>query len=497
MTQITTDDPLSVFDTRSITEIYDEISRVYLQYPQPWVIGYSGGKDSTTVLQLIWKSIERLPVEQRQKPIYVIASDTKVETPVIVDFIDTTLRLVNERAAETGMPFQAQKVMPTLDDSFWVNLIGRGYPAPTTRFRWCTERMKIDPANEFIQQKVTQYGEVVMVLGVRKAESSTRAQLMSTYQVKDHLLRRHTSLRGAYVYAPIADFTTEDVWTYLMQVPSPWGGSNQELKRLYRNAAQGECPLVIDNSTPTCGNSRFGCWVCTVAQKDSSMEALVDNGQEWLEPLLDFRQFLAETVDPAKKLQYRDVRGRDGRVIIKKDGTLAARTYKLATSQATLRRLLEVERQIRRDGPEPNARLIDDDELLEIRRLWRIERQDWDDTVPQIVRDHSDRALEWPVDDDGGFDGEQKALLATICQEHHVPLDLLARLLEIERQSAGMARRAGIHAEIETILGRNWRSDQELLALAGQTGPGARSRDTAKISGQFELPMFEDRHAAS
>jgi len=502
MTQLSTDEPhdepRSVFDTRSISDIYDEICQVYLQYPQPWVIGYSGGKDSTTVLQLIWKALERLPAEQRQKPVYVIASDTKVETPVIVDFIDTTLRQINEQAAATGMPFSAQKVMPTLDDSFWVNLIGRGYPAPTTRFRWCTERMKIDPANHFIQQKVTQHGEVVMVLGVRKAESSTRAQLMSTYQVKDHILRRHTSLRGAYVYAPVADFTTQDVWTYLIQVPSPWGGNNNELRRLYRNAAGGECPLVIDNSTPTCGNSRFGCWVCTVAQKDTSMEALVDNGQDWLEPLLDFRQFLAETVDPARKHEYRDVRGRDGRVIIKKDGTLAARTYKLETSKEMLRRLLSAEALVRRDGPDPDVRLIDDDELLEIRRLWRIERQDWEDSIPRIVRECSGRQLDWPVDDDGGFDGEQKALLASICQEHHVPLDLVARLLEVERQSAGMARRAGVHGEIATILSRNWRSEQELLALAERSGPGERSQDTAKVQQSlFELPMAGDSHAAS
>lgn len=493
MTQIATDEPPSIFDTRSITDIYDEICDVYAKYPQPWVIGYSGGKDSTTVLQLIWKALERLPVEERQKPVYVIASDTKVETPVIVDFIDNTLRLVTQRAAETGMPFQAQKVMPTLDDSFWVNLIGRGYPAPTTRFRWCTDRMKITPANRFIEQKVTQHGEVVVVLGVRKAESSTRAQLMDTYQVKDHILRRHASLRGAYVYAPIADFTTNDVWTYLIQVPSPWGGSNQELKRLYRNAAGGECPLVIDNSTPTCGNSRFGCWVCTVAQKDSSMEALVDNGQEWLEPLLEFRAFLGETVDPSKKHQYRNIRGRDGRVIYKKDGTLAARTYKLEASQEMLRRLLDVEQRMRRDGPDKQARLIDDDELLEIRRLWRTERQDWEDTAPQIVRDVSGRELDWPVDDDGGFDGTQKALLSGICHEYDVPLELVARLLEVERQSAGMARRAGVHQEIASVLGQEWRSEQELIAAAAQAVPTGKSRSSAFV----QLDMFGDSHAAS
>jgi DNA sulfur modification protein DndC len=493
MSQTILDEPPSIFDSRKITEIYDEICDVYTKFPQPWVIGYSGGKDSTAVLQLVWKALERLPVEQRQKPVYVIASDTKVETPVIVDFIDTTLRLIGEAAVETGMPFFPHKVMPTLDDSFWVNLIGRGYPAPTTRFRWRTDRMKITPANRFIEQKVTQHGEVVVVLGVRKAESATRAQLMSTYQVKDHILRRHASLRGAYVYAPVADFTTNDVWTYLLQVPSPWGGSNQELKRLYRNAASGECPLVIDTSTPTCGNSRFGCWVCTVAQKDSSMEALVDNGQEWLLPLLEFREFLGETVDPAKKHQYRNIRGRDGRVIYKKDGTLAARTYKLEASEEMLRRLLNTEKLLRDKGPDKEARLIDDDELLEIRRLWRTERQDWDDAVPEIVRAASGRTLDWPVDDDGGFDGEQKALLSGICHEYDVPLELVTRLLEVEKQSAGMARRAGIHKEIGAVLKQEWRSEEELLAVGALNAPTGKSRSSAFV----QLDMFGDGHATA
>ena len=456
----------SLLERRPIEDIYDEISDVYERYPQPWVIGYSGGKDSTAVLQLVWKAIERLSATQRQKPIFVIASDTKVETPVIVDYINGTLRRINEAAHSAGMPFYAEKVMPTLNDSFWVNLIGRGYPAPTARFRWCTERMKINPANRFIEEKVAQYGEVIVVLGVRKTESATRMQLMSTYEVPGHLLRRHTSLRGAYVYAPIADFSTDDVWTYLFQVPSPWGNNNHDLAALYRSANAGECPLVIDTSTPSCGNSRFGCWVCTVAKRDSSMEAMVDNGQEWMEPLLEFREWLAETTDPERKREFRDIRGRDGRVILKKDGQPAARTYKLEISKEMLERLLRVQEAVRRNGPDSNATLISEEELLEIRRIWRVERQDWEDSVPQICYQVEGYQREWPIDDDGYFDAEHKALLAGICQEYDVPFELLARLLEAERRMDGMARRAGIQKALETVLAREWRSEDEIIGEA-------------------------------
>lgn len=125
------------------------------------------------------------------------------------------------------------------------------------------------------------------MLGVRKTESATRMQLMNTYQEKgDTVLRRHTSLTGAYVYAPIAEFSTDDVWQYLFTHDSPWGNNNRDLAALYRSANAGECPLVIDLSTPSCGNSRFGCWVCTVAHRDASMEAMIDNGEEWMQPLL-------------------------------------------------------------------------------------------------------------------------------------------------------------------------------------------------------------------
>lgn len=454
----------SEIEQREIKSVYREIQDIYLRYPQPWVIGYSGGKDSTCVLQLVWKAMEALPVEKRQKPIFVIASDTQVETPVIVEYINNTLRRINEIASTAKMPFQTQKVVPNLNESFWVNLIGRGYPAPTTHFRWCTERLKISPANRFIQEKVTQFGEVIMVLGVRESESTTRQQLMNTYQVKGHFLRRHASLSGAYIYAPIADFSTNDVWTYLLQVPSPWGGDNRALAALYRTANAGECPLVIDTSTPSCGNSRFGCWVCTVAKRDSSMEALVDNGEEWLEPLLEFRDWLAITTAPERKLEFRDTVGRDGRVIRKKDGTLAARTYKLEVNKKMLEELLHIQQKVRRNGPDPELSLISVEELYEIRRIWRVERQDWEDSLPQIFRKVHGYDLNWPMDDDHYFDADHKALLSSLCKEQDVPFELLARMLEAERYTHGLARRSGIQKALEAALAREWRNEEQIMA---------------------------------
>lgn len=450
---------------KSTDEIYAEIREVYKRFPQPWVVGYSGGKDSTTTLQMVWYALAGLPEAERRKKVYVIAADTKVEMPLIVNHINDNLDFINRKAREERMPFEAHKVEPTLNDSFWVNLIGRGYPAPTTMFRWCTDRLKIRPSTRYIEAKVATYGEVILILGIRKAESSTRMQLMNSYQIGEHVLRRNGSTPGAYVYAPIADMSTDEVWAYLQQVPSPWGGDNRKLVALYRNASAGECPLVIDDSTPSCGTSRFGCWVCTVAKRDLSMEAMIDNGEEWLEPLLEFRDFLAMTSDPAKKHEFRDIRGRDGRVVFKKDGTAAARTFKLEASKDILRRLLFIDRDVREKG----ITLISHEELKEIRRIWRVERQDWEDSVARIYAEVFSAVPDWGVDDNEYFGASEKQLLEGICREYSVPFDAVAKLLEVERTSLGMARRAGVFKAIRRVLQQEWRDEDQITSSAGDT----------------------------
>ena len=283
----------------------------------PWVVGYSGGKDSTAVTQLIYMALLNLPPKKRHKTVYVLSSDTKVETPSIVNHIDINLALIQKSAKEDSLPIKTVKVEPEVTNTFWVNLLGRGYPAPSQQFRWCTDRMKIKPANKFISNQVSKHGEVVMVLGVRSNESSARASTLKKNKDKynpDALLSRHSTLSGAYVYPPIKDFSTDDVWAFLLQYDSPWGFDNHALLSLYRSANAGECPLVIDTSTASCGNSRFGCWTCTVVKQDKALSAIVENGEDWLEPLLDFRDFLSETQTPEGKKQYRNHKRRHGQV---------------------------------------------------------------------------------------------------------------------------------------------------------------------------------------
>jgi DNA sulfur modification protein DndC len=446
--------------------LYEDIRQIYLADTRPWVVGYSGGKDSTTALQLIWTAIRALPEEQRAKTIYVISSDTLVETPVVSHYIDVTLEKISKAAAEQKMPVETKKVIPSIDRSFWVNLIGRGYPAPSRRFRWCTERLKIEPANEFIKSRVAEFGEVIMVLGVRSQESATRAQVMSLHRIEGSKLSRHSSLLNAFVYAPIADFSTDDVWTYLLQNPSPWGSDNRDLVAMYRNAASGECPLVVDTTTPSCGNSRFGCWVCTVVERDKAMEAMIDSGEEWLTPLLEFRDKLSETQKPELKAKYRDYKRRSGKVqFIGDTDRVMPGPYTMNFCRELLRELLKTQRDVTADAPPGEAPiLIHEAELHEIRRLWRTERGDWPDSVPRIVREELGRDLDWLTEDTVAFTEDDNELLDSLCAEHDVPTDLVVKLLDVERASHGLKRRHAVHTRIEEVFRLEWRDHDTLVA---------------------------------
>ncbi len=273
-----------------------EIQEVYLGDNIPWVIGFSGGKDSTTVLQMIFYALSDLPREKLSKEIHVLCNDTLVENPAILKHVNEQLKKIKVEGKTKLFKhnpelFNVVQVTPKLEDTFWVNLIGKGYPSPNRWFRWCTGRLKINPTSNYILNTVNKHGNAIIILGTRKAESANRAAAMDNYN-NGKQLRKHT-LPNAFVYAPIADLSNNEVWGYLLQCPNPWDGSNRKLLALYNNACSGgECPFVIETGTQSCGKSRFGCWVCTVVERDKSMENFIDNGNKWMEELLNFRNWL-------------------------------------------------------------------------------------------------------------------------------------------------------------------------------------------------------------
>jgi DNA sulfur modification protein DndC len=212
-----------------------EIQDLYLQEECPLIIGWSGGKDSTSVLQIIWNSIAALPVEQRTKTIHVITNDTLVENPIISTWVKRSLEKMQLAAKEQKMPIETHLTYPAIQDTFWVCLIGKGYPTPRQRFRWCTDRLKIQPADSFIQEVLKTNREAILVLGTRKTESIQRSMNMAKHRKRRVRDRLNTNPRrpDCLVYSPIEDWRTDEVWMYLMQWENPWGLDNKELLAMY------------------------------------------------------------------------------------------------------------------------------------------------------------------------------------------------------------------------------------------------------------------------
>ena len=260
----------SAFTQKGVKEVtresIDHVKTLYKSDQIPWVIGYSGGKDSTAILQLIWYALQELKEEgECEKKVHVISTDTLVENPIVAMWVGKSLSKMKEQADAQGLPITPHRLTPEVKDRFWVNLIGKGYPAPRYKFRWCTDRLKISPSNTFIQNMANKSGEAILVLGTRKAESTARAASMDRFESSETNTRKaqglteNDSLDRVWVYTPIANWSNDDVWVYLNNVKNPWGFPNHDLMGMYQGATEGgECPLVVDKSTQSCGDSRFG-----------------------------------------------------------------------------------------------------------------------------------------------------------------------------------------------------------------------------------------------
>lgn len=460
----------------TIEALCAEIRELYLADGIPWIIGYSGGKDSTATLQLVWTAVASLPAEQRKKPIHVISTDTLVENPVVAAWVGRSIAMMKKKAMETQMPICASLLHPRVEETYWVNLIGKGYPAPRHKFRWCTERLKIKPSNRYISDVVTQNGEAILCLGARKAESTARAKVLqknTRYRDRDRLSPSAT-LPGCSIYTPIEAWSNDDVWFFLMQTPNAWDHSNRDLLGMYAGAsADGECPLVVDSSTPSCGDSRFGCWVCTLVEKDKSMTAMIQNDaeKEWMMPLLELRNALdfrtntdGEPNEQNNDHHLRDFRRMSGAVNIMSSGDKAIPgPYTQAAREVWLRKLLSAQTWIRRNGPKDvrDITLITLEELQEIRRIWVVDKHEMEDLLPRIYQEETGETYPGRVlDDDLVLGAEQMLVLSELCGDDRLHYELTRELLSVTSKQRSSGRRAGLFEQLEKTFGKHFYVDK-------------------------------------
>lgn len=461
-----------------ITLLTTEIQELYCNHGQSIAIGWSGGKDSTTVLQLVWNAILELPIEKRTKKIHVISNDTLVENPIVSHWVRQSMEIMNQTAKKQQMPIETHLTHPAIKDTFWVCLIGKGYPAPRNKFRWCTDRMKIKPADALISNIIRENGEVILALGTRKAESISRKIAMEKrekWRVADRL-NSNATRPNSLCYTPIEDWRTDEVWLYLMQWQNPWGVDNQDLFTMYRGAtADNECPLVIDTSTASCGDSRFGCWVCTMVSKDKSMEAMIQNDEEkeWLQPLLDIRDELDIQNDHDKR-DFRRIYGKIELFERNVDGNTTIAPipgpYTKYWREYWLTQVLKAQTEVRKLAPEgfENLTLISMEELSEIRRIWLEEKHEFDDSLPRIYQEVTGEVfLDSRIEATDNLLGvDEWNLLQEICEDDPMHLELMTRLLDTERQFFTKVRRVGIFQAIEKCFDTSSRSKEEAIANA-------------------------------
>jgi DNA sulfur modification protein DndC len=339
-----------------------------------------------------------------------------------------------------------------------------------------------------------------LVLGTRSAEGSSRASNAKKFQEgkktklvtqkdgtkkevvtwqkentrKDANLSVSKDLDRAWVYTPINEWTNDDVWQYLTQIKNPWGYRNTDLLGMYSGATEdGECPLVVDTSTPSCGDSRFGCYVCTLVDEDKSMKAMINNDdeKEWMLPILDFRNKWLSVSN--EKREYRDFRRMNGNLTLH-NGRLVHGPYRQHHRENMLTALLEAQEAINELAP-PEAQgfeLIGIDDLEEIRRIWISEKHEIEDTIPGIYKKVTGNTYPGKdIDERQTLNAEDLQLLEKLCDEQGdtegVLYQLTRELLHIEHQNRTLVRRKGLFDNMRKSLKKAaFTSEKEALEFA-------------------------------
>lgn len=317
------------------------IKNEYFKNDDLWILGFSGGKDSSAILKLILEFLSENNT-RALKRIIVSYCDTGIEIPLIRDFALNTLTKIENYARVNSLPIQTKIVSPAISNSFFVKIIGRGYPPPTNKFRWCTRRLRETPIQSQIDS-VNNHRATVL-LGTRKNESVERNKIIDRYIDEDQIHFKQNGKNHISIFCPIINFSQGEIWEFLLNDNKQSLINYKDLENIYRMAS--------DDSYQSYPTSRFGCWCCTVIRKDHAVNNLINNGISYMIPLYDFRNWLMEIRElPIFRSNYR------------RNGVKGLGPFKLHAREMILSRLLDIQK-------ESQLKLITTDELSLIRKLW-------------------------------------------------------------------------------------------------------------------------------
>ena len=422
-----------------IIAVKERLKQEFLADTRPWVVTFSGGKDSTTVLQLVVEMLIDLEEEHKNlKKVYVVSSDTGVEMPIIEDYTTNKLDQIKDFIKTSNINMEVNLLKPKVTESFWTLLLGKGYPSPNQTFRWCTDRMKIKPATNFLKSLTEKNESILMLLGVRSDESQARAESIAKRDENHRGFSKHGEIPNAFVFSPVKDWTNADVWTYLSKYPAPWGIHNDMMKLYDKGSGEADCNIALNPEAASCGKTRFGCWVCTVVSKDKSMANMLRNKEdEWMLPLNSFRNRLEEYRYDHSKRQPR-----------RRNGQKSVGPFLLSVRKELLEELLSIEKQLIAIGKMGSKKLISDEEIAQIQKEW-LHDGDFFETAITMAQNVG-RLIDY--ESVKSFDEKERTYIDSICESNNIPTKLIEDLMQKEHSYRHQIKRTRIFTEMETLV---------------------------------------------
>jgi DNA sulfur modification protein DndC len=309
-----------------------------------WAIAYSGGKDSTATVAFVAWAIETKLV-QAPESLTILYADTRMELPPLQQGALKLLQVMRERG------YNAQVVLPPIEDRFYVYMLGRGVPPPKNRFRWCTPQLKVEPMQRALASLRQQAGEkLLMLTGVRLGESAARDQRIALSCSKDSgecgqgWFQTATDSAVADTLAPLLHWRLCHVYDWLY-LDDRHGYDVSGIASVY-----GEDDV------------RTGCVGCNLASRDTALERLIKNPQwRYLSPLMELKPLYRE-------LTRSKWRKRKAEPEIRKDGKFSKNGQRMGPltmpgRKYGLDKVLDIQQRARVD-------LINTEEESAIRQMW-------------------------------------------------------------------------------------------------------------------------------
>ena len=371
----------------------------YLNDKRPICISYSGGKDSTSLLYIVCDMLNDLKNENigLNKKVYIINSNTLAELPPLLKHLEHSLKMIRDYAVNYDLPLIVEEVFPEIKDTLNVQLLGVGMPPPSNTFRWCTDKLKVNPIDKKIKSLFPN-GEFISVIGTRKDESFDRSARIEKLSIKGTNLKINDRYPNASNLMPIEDWTTKDVWEHLFMQTNDLVDIDF-LWKLYSDASgkdANECSFVaaggkdIDNGKLGCGVSRFGCWQCyMVRDVDKSLDGLMNSGYENIDLYKEYRDWYWNLTqqgwenirDPYNhRTQVRDLYNKGGEDN-PKFGMTMPKGLKLQIRKNSLKRLLELQDKL-------DEEIIKLDEIILIQQRW-LDEGDLELTAFRYAKKHN------------------------------------------------------------------------------------------------------------